>query len=57
MQYDLCEGIHGNQGCQEIKNLAMPSEHVDYIGNATQPQNNAYNNKYNLGWKNHPKFS
>ena len=38
MHCDLCGGVHGNQGCQEIKNHLMPSEHVDYMGNAPQPQ-------------------
>ena len=37
MQCDLCGGIHGNQGWKEMKNLTMPSEHVDYIVNAPQP--------------------
>ena len=47
MQCDLCGGGHGNQECQAIKSLAMPTEHVDYIGNTSRPQNNPYYNTYN----------
>ena len=57
MQCDLCEGGHGNQECQAIKSLTMPSKHVNYIGNAPRPQNNPYSNNYNLEWRNHPNLS
>ena len=36
MQRDLCGG-HGNQECQALKSLIMPSKHVDYIRNAPRP--------------------
>ena len=57
IECDLYGEGHGNQECQVIKSLAMPSEHVDYMGNAFQPQNNPYSNIYNLGGRNHPNFS
>ena len=46
---DLCGGIHGSQECQAVKNMEVPSEHVDYMRNAPKPQNNPYSNTYNLG--------
>ena len=57
MQCELCGGVHGNQECPTIKSLTMLSEHVDYTGNAPQPQNNTYSNTYNPGWRNHLNFS
>ena len=41
--------VHGSQECLVINSLAMPNEHVDYMGKMPQPQNNPYNNTYNLG--------
>ena len=32
-------------------------EQVDYLGNKMGPQDNPYNNTYNLGWRNHSNFS
>ena len=37
MQCDLCGGVHGTKKCQAIKSLVIPSEHVDYMGNAPWP--------------------
>ena len=56
MQCDLYGGGHENQECQAIKSLTMPNEHVNYIGNAPQPQNNLYSDTYNPRWRNHPNF-
>ena len=49
MQCDLCGRGHVNQECQAIRAMARPTEHIDYLGNAPHPQNNPYNNTYNLG--------
>ncbi|XP_076884611.1 uncharacterized protein LOC143533852 [Bidens hawaiensis] len=45
----VCDGKHQTSQCQQ----AMVVEDVDFVGR----QNNAYNNSYNLGWRNHPNFS
>ena len=37
--------------------MEMPNEHIDYMGNASRPQNNLYSNTYNPRWRNHPNFS
>ena len=45
----VCDGKHQTSQCQQ----AMVVEDVDFVGR----QNNAYNNSYNPGWRNHPNFS
>ena len=47
IQCDPCGEGQKTQESQMIKSLAMPNEHVDYMGSATQPQNNPYSNTYN----------
>ena len=54
MQCDLYGVGYGNQECQAIKSLTMPSEHVDYVGNTSRPQNNPYSKTYNLGGRIYP---
>ncbi|XP_076910050.1 uncharacterized protein LOC143567538 [Bidens hawaiensis] len=45
----VCDGKHQTSQCQQ----AMVVEDVDFVGR----QNNAYNNSYNSGRRNHPNFS
>ncbi|XP_076898662.1 uncharacterized protein LOC143552281 [Bidens hawaiensis] len=45
----VCDEKHQTIQCQQ----AMVVEDVDSVGR----QNNAYNNSYNSGWRNHPNFS
>ena len=52
---ELCGGAHLSHDCQ-VGNMFAPSEHVDYLGNQSKPQNNPYSNTYNPGWRNHPNF-
>ncbi|KAG8502971.1 hypothetical protein CXB51_000796 [Gossypium anomalum] len=34
----------------------IENEQLNYMGNNSRPQNNPYNNTYNVGWRNHPNF-
>ncbi|XP_076958958.1 uncharacterized protein LOC143634874 [Bidens hawaiensis] len=45
----VCDGKHQTSQCQQ----AMVVEDVDFVG----CQNNAYDNTYNPGWRNHPNFN
>ncbi|XP_031260802.1 uncharacterized protein LOC116118985 [Pistacia vera] len=55
---DFCGQDHPNHECQSGNMFAvnsMPNQ-ANYVSNFRKPNNNPYNETYNLGWRNHPNF-